>query len=158
MTVARLQTRRQRLWNFWNNFNLRKNKRRGRDGHVAALLLSFVYGTVIGIMKRKYIQKSIYKITKKIVDEYGPEKVILFGSHAWGKPHKDSDVDLFIVKKSRKRRIDRHYELRKKLMGNNFPPMDILVYTPKELARRLEIGDFFFDDIIQKGKVLYEKY
>jgi len=102
-------------------------------------------------------QQKIKKVTAKIVKEYKPEKIILFGSHAWGKPHLDSDVDLFIVKKSRKRQIDRMRELRMKLIGNNFPPMDILIYTPKELSRRLAIGDFFVREIIEKGKVLYGK-
>ena len=102
-------------------------------------------------------QQKIKKVTEKIVKEYNPEKIILFGSHAWGKPHPDSDVDLFIVKKSKKRQIDRMRELRMKLIGNNFPPMDLLIYTPGELSRRLAIGDFFVREIIEKGQVLYGK-
>ncbi|MBI2459850.1 MAG: nucleotidyltransferase domain-containing protein [Parcubacteria group bacterium] len=99
----------------------------------------------------------IREITEKIKKEYKPEKIILFGSYAWGKPRQWSDVDLFIVKKSRKRRIYREYELRKKLFGNNFPPMDLLIYTPAELKKRIDIKDFFIGDILSKGKVLYEK-
>ena len=66
-------------------------------------------------------QKEIQRITDHIVKKYKPEKVILFGSYAWGKPTEDSDVDLFIVKKSRKRRIDRERELLEHLFGNDFP-------------------------------------
>lgn len=102
-------------------------------------------------------QQKLKKVTEKIVKEYKPEKIILFGSYAWGKPHLDSDVDLFIIKESRKRQIDRMRELRMKLIGNNFPPMDILIYTPKELSRRLAIGDFFVREIIENGQVLYGK-
>lgn len=106
-------------------------------------------------MNIKEAQKQIKTITAKIVKEYKPEKIILFGSYAWGKPHEDSDVDLLVVKTSRKRRIDRVRDLRLKLYGNNFPPMDILVYTPGEIKKRLAIGDFFVEDIVSKGKILY---
>jgi len=102
-------------------------------------------------------QEKIKQVAKKIARDYKPEKIILFGSYAWGTPNPDSDVDLFIVKKSRKRQIDRMRELRMKLIGNNFPPMDLLIYTPGELSRRLAIGDFFVREIIEKGQVLYGK-
>lgn len=96
-------------------------------------------------------------LTQKIVKDYNPEKIILFGSWAWGRPHKWSDVDLFIIKKSKKRRIDRERELRTKLFGNNFPPLDLLIYTPKELKKRIQIEDFFIQDILKKGQILYAK-
>jgi|SRR3989344_383355 len=102
--------------------------------------------------------KDLKRITQKIVREFHPEKIILFGSYAWGKPTKDSDVDLFIIKKKTlKRRIDRERELRRKLIGNKFPPMDLLVYTPDEVNKRIGINDFFIKDILQKGKILYEE-
>ena len=59
---------------------------------------------------RKVSSQKIKQVAAKIVQEYKPEKIILFGSHAWGKPIPDSDVDLFIVKNSNKRRSDREYE------------------------------------------------
>ena len=105
----------------------------------------------------KTFSSKIKELTEKIVKDYNPEKIILFGSYAWGKPNPDSDVDLFIVKESRKTQIDRMRELRMKLIGNNFPPMDLLIYTPKELDRRLAIGDFFVREIMEKGQVLYEQ-
>ena len=103
----------------------------------------------------KNISPEIKKITKKIVQEYNPEKIILFGSYAWGNPDDDSDLDLFIIKKSNKRRIDRARELRSILFGNNFPPLDLFIYTPEEIKKRKKIGDFFILDIIQKGKIIY---
>lgn len=102
-------------------------------------------------------QEEIKKITDQIVKNYQPEKIILFGSYAWGKPTKDSDIDLFIVKGSRKRRIDRERELSKYLFGHDFPAMDILIYTPAETKKRLSIKDPFIKDIISKGKLLYAK-
>jgi len=104
---------------------------------------------------QKKLQREIEKITKQIVENYKPEKIILFGSYAWGKPHKWSDIDLFIVKNSRKRRIDRERELLGYLFGYDFPAMDILVYTPTEIKRRLDMEDPFIKDILSKGKLLY---
>ncbi len=106
---------------------------------------------------KKENQKEIKRITDRIVEKYQPEKIILFGSYAWGKPTEDSDVDLFIVKKSRKRKIDRERELSRYLFGNNFPAMDLLIYTPAETRKRLDIKDTFIEDIISKGKTLYVK-
>jgi predicted nucleotidyltransferase len=108
-------------------------------------------------MTKKLYQKEIQRITQEIVKKYKPEKIILFGSWAWGKPKKWSDIDLFIIKKSKKKRWQREYELRMKLLGNKFPPMDLLIYTPEELERRLQIGDFFIQDILKQGKIIYAK-
>ena len=52
-------------------------------------------------------QEKIDSIVNKIVSEAKPEKVILFGSHAWGQPTKDSDVDLFVIQQSGERRLER---------------------------------------------------
>lgn len=51
----------------------------------------------------KLYQEEIKKITTKIVKKYKPEKIILFGSFTWGKPTKDSDVDLLIIKNIKKK-------------------------------------------------------
>ena len=101
------------------------------------------------------MEKKIQEVADKIVKVYQPEKIILFGSWAWGKPHRYSDLDLFIVKNSKKRRIDRERELRMKLFDYDFPPIDLLVYTPEELKKRLKIKDIFVNLIINKGKVLH---
>lgn len=107
-------------------------------------------------MNSKINEKKINRVINKIVEEYKPKKIILFGSYAWGKPHLWSDLDLFIVKVTNKRRLERERELRRKLLGNGFPPMDLLVYTPRELEMRKRCGDLFIKDIITNGKVLYE--
>lgn len=104
------------------------------------------------------IDKKIKEITDKIVKKYKPEKIILFGSYAWGKPHEWSDVDLFIVKNSKRRKIDRQRYLHKILFGNNFPPMDILVYTPSEVEESINKNrNLFIEDIVRNGKVLFTK-
>ena len=108
-------------------------------------------------MSEQEINKQLKKITQKIVREFKPEKIILFGSYAWGKPDSNSDVDLFVVKESKKQSINRERELRQLLFGHDFPPMDILVYTPKEVKKRLSMRDFFIEDVLAKGKLVYER-
>ncbi len=100
--------------------------------------------------------QQIQEIADKIAEKFKPEKIILFGSYAWGKPTKDSDVDLFIIEKSDKSRRERQLELRSFLFGSPFP-YDILAYTPEESEKRIQVGDFFIKNILNKGKILYER-
>ena len=106
-------------------------------------------------MDRRDVNTTIQTITQKIVKQFHPEKIILFGSYAWGEPGIDSDVDLFIVKETENTR-----ELARKIDSFLFPrpfPIDVIVYRPKQVERRKDSGDFFINDIIAKGKVLYAK-
>ncbi len=103
-------------------------------------------------------QKELAKlkvITKRIVAMYNPEKIILFGSYAWGRPNKDSDFDLLIVKKGKKDFLTEQQKIRKIVDGEI--AVDILVATPCEVKKRLDLGDFFYRDIIKKGEYFYEK-
>jgi len=101
-------------------------------------------------------QKEIKKVVDKIVKNYKPEKIILFGSFATGKSIKDSDVDLLIVKNTKEPRTKRHLEVDRMLLDRDIP-LDILVYTPREIEKRISLGDFFVRNIIQQGKILYEE-
>jgi len=95
-------------------------------------------------------------ITKKVRDNYHPEKIILFGSYAYGKPRKDSDIDLLIIKKTKLRHIDRAIKIREILEEENRSfAIEPLIYTPKEIAKRLKMGDDFIRAILEKGIVLY---
>ncbi|MDP2909567.1 MAG: nucleotidyltransferase domain-containing protein, partial [bacterium] len=75
-------------------------------------------------------------------------------SRVWGKADKNSDFDLFIIKKTTKDKIERQRELRSKLFPPGLP-IDLLIYTPEEIKKRLKMGDFFIRDILKKGKTLY---
>ena len=101
-------------------------------------------------------QKEIKKITNQIIKKYQPKKIILFGSYAWGKPTKNSDVDLFIIKESDLPRRFRTTRV-ERILGSVSFPVDVLVYTPKEVKERKALGDFFVRNIFKKGKVLYAK-
>lgn len=98
----------------------------------------------------------ISKIVEKIKKEYQPEKIILFGSYAYGKPTEDSDIDLLIIKESGKRRIDRFCEVRKIIRDIKGISVQPVVFTRDEINKRLKIGDDFINDILKKGKILYE--
>src|SRR4030042_1553741 len=102
----------------------------------------------------KSLQKEIEDITRQIVKKYEPEKIILYGSFASGEPTKDSDVDLFIVKRTKKKRTQRHLEIDRMLLDRTLP-LDILIYTPEEIKNRLSLGDFFIENIINQGKIIY---
>lgn len=104
--------------------------------------------------------KNISDETKSIVESlkkfYKPEKVILFGSAAAGTAGKNSDIDLLIVKESKKKRPFRVKDVFDSIDGLNRDfALDVIVYTPSELAERLAIGDYFVEKVLREGKVLY---
>ncbi len=100
-------------------------------------------------------QKKLDQVVKLIVRKFKPEKIILFGSYAWGKPNEDSDVDLFIVKKTDNAR-ETAMEIDVSIRPRPFP-IDLIVYRPENVKKRIEMNDFFIQDVISKGKILYEK-
>ena len=104
---------------------------------------------------RPVTEELLREVTKRIVEAFDPEKIILFGSHAYGTSTPDSDVDLLIIMESDERPAKRSMRVSKVLQPRPFP-MDILVRTPQEVARRLSLGDYFFIEIMKRGKVLYE--
>jgi len=95
---------------------------------------------------------------KRIAEQYRPEKIILFSSYAYGEPDAGSDVDLLIVKETGERPIDRRVTVRRiAYTPRRSLPLSPLVITPQELARRLEMGDPFYREIVDQGKVLYAR-
>jgi len=104
------------------------------------------------------IKKLLERLTEVIVREYQPEKIILFGSYAYGKPDEESDIDLLIIKETDKSFFNRLFEVRKIASDTRRGyPFEPVVMTPKELEKRLKIGDQFFEEILSKGKILYAK-
>ena len=91
-----------------------------------------------------------------IVENYAPERVILFGSEATGEADEESDVDLLIVRDTNQRPMDRWTETKRLLRDRERPfAISPLVYTPRELDRGLAQGDPFIQEVIEKGRVLY---
>ncbi|MDP3735228.1 MAG: nucleotidyltransferase domain-containing protein [bacterium] len=106
-------------------------------------------------MDQKSVDKKIKTIVDTIVRTFKPEKVILFGSYAWGVPTEDSDVDLLVVGESAKPRRERERDIDRSLVPRTMP-LDILAYTPKELREKIDDDrNLFLEDIVSNGTVLY---
>ena len=98
----------------------------------------------------------IERMVEKLVTEYAPQRIILFGSYAYGKPDPDSDIDLLIVKETKEHFIDRWARVHRILTGTHQSlPLEPLVLTPQELEKRVAIGDQFIAEILEKGEVVY---
>jgi uncharacterized protein len=102
------------------------------------------------------VGKSLRPAIQKIIQELNPEKIVLFGSYAYGTPNPHSDVDLLVIMKTRSSLKNRSWAVSRLLLPRPFP-VDILVKTPKEIEKALESGDFFIKEILTRGKVLYER-
>ena len=96
----------------------------------------------------------IRRYARAIAEEFYPDKIILFGSHAYGTPHEDSDVDLLVIMPARHQGAQAS-RIRLALCAPF--AMDLIVRTPETMKWRLEEGDSFLREIMSKGKILYEK-
>jgi uncharacterized protein len=104
----------------------------------------------------KEIELVIKRILQKLVTEYSPQKIILFGSYAWGDPGPDSDIDLLIIKETPDRFIDRWTKVQHILTGTHRGyPVETIVLTPGEFEKRIAVGDQFIGEILNKGESLY---
>jgi predicted nucleotidyltransferase len=98
--------------------------------------------------------REIRRYARQVAEHFNPDKIVLFGSYAYGTPHADSDVDILVIMPARNQidqacRIDR-------IIDPPFP-LDLIVRTPYNMSWRLKEGDSFLQEIMTKGKVLYEK-
>jgi len=100
------------------------------------------------------VAQALPEVTRRIARALKPDKIILFGSYAYGVPSPDSDVDLLIVMKTRLSAKERYLAVSRLIDPRPFP-MDILVKTPREVDRALRTGDFFMQEIVSRGRVLY---
>jgi predicted nucleotidyltransferase len=90
-----------------------------------------------------------------IAEQFAPDKIILFGSYAYGEPTKDSDVDLLIIMPHEGRASEKAIQIR-----SAFPrefPLDLIVRSAEELRTRLGMDDHFIREITERGKVIYER-
>lgn len=98
--------------------------------------------------------QEIQLFCQQIVEQFQPEQIILFGSHAYGQPNQDSDVDLLVILPFEGLPVYKAIEIRKKLKPTF--SLDLITRTSKQIQQRLEMGDFFIKDILEKGHILYE--
>lgn len=98
----------------------------------------------------------LQEITHRVVENFHPEKVILFGSHAAQTAQPDSDIDLLVIMETEGSPIQRAVAI-KQVCRPRFVAMDVLVKTPEEVTAQLARGNFFLRQILNEGRVLYER-
>jgi predicted nucleotidyltransferase len=103
-------------------------------------------------MKKTVVE--IQNLCRQIVENFNPQKIILFGSHAYDEPSSDSDVDLLVVMDFDGRGVEQAIKIRQSISGKM--ALDLLVRTPAQIEERLSLGDFFVKEITERGRVLYE--
>lgn len=99
-------------------------------------------------------RKRIKGFVDEVVRHFQPERVVLFGSHAYGRPHPDSDVDLLVIMRHKGSGAVQAARIRQRVRSAF--PLDLLVRTPREIRQRVRMGDGFIREILEKGQVLHE--
>lgn len=99
--------------------------------------------------------EAIEEVVRHIAAAFPPDRIVLFGSYAYGQPDPESDVDLMVVMDTDLRetaqamctlqQVEHHFGL------------DVIVRTPSSLARRVALGDPFMIEVLDRGKVMYER-
>jgi len=100
------------------------------------------------------LKEGLSKVVRQIIEKFRPQKVILFGSYAYGEPTEDSDVDLLVVMETEENPL--HAAARIAASIEHPFPLDILVIRPSDLEVSLEQGNVFETEVIKKGITLYE--
>jgi len=100
-------------------------------------------------------QERIQEVVNSIAERFHPDKIILFGSYAYGTPSEDSDVDLLVVMEQPEHNLKKVVEIS---LAVPIPfPCDLLVYDPGYLQKRYGMIDWFVRDVVDKGRVVYER-
>ncbi len=101
-------------------------------------------------------EAQIQAVVRRIVEGYAPDRIILFGSYAYGKPTEHSDLDLLIIKeKAEAKRSERAITIWQLLWGADFPAMDILIRTPAEMEKAAGISYSVETIAAEQGRLLY---
>ncbi len=98
--------------------------------------------------------ESITALSDSIVQSFAPERIILFGSYAYGIPTEESDVDILVIMNYEGQSVRKAIEILQTVKPHM--PLDLIVRSSEEVRQRLIWNDFFLREIMEKGKVLYE--
>ncbi len=98
----------------------------------------------------------IQDFCRRIIQEFQPERIILFGSYATGRPTPDSDVDLLVILPFEGKNFYKSLEI----LNRTDPkfPIDLLARTPENTERPYREGDPLIREALDRGKVLYESH
>ena len=101
-------------------------------------------------------EKTILELTRRIAEKFQPERIILFGSYAYGNPEPESDVDLLVVLPFEGKSFRKSLEILNQVSPDF--PVDLLARCPEDTARRYAEGDPLIREALDRGKVLYERH
>jgi uncharacterized protein len=96
----------------------------------------------------------IQAFSQQIAEKFQPERIILFGSYTYGQPTEDSDIDLLVILPFEEMPVQKAIAIRQQVRSPF--PLDLMARTAEQIQQRLEMGDFFIQDIMDKGHILYE--
>ena len=99
----------------------------------------------------------IQQLSDEIARKYHPDKIILFGSYAYGNPTEDSDVDLLVVLPFEGRPLAKSVEIMCDVLPSPYFPVDLLARTPAEVWRRYTQYNPVIREALDRGRVLYER-
>jgi len=105
---------------------------------------------------REPVSETVPPILDRIIESLAPERVILFGSYAYGAPTPDSDVDRLVVMETSASPAERFLAVSKLVRPRPFP-LDVVVKTPAEMRAALAASDPFVQEIVERGQTLYER-
>ena len=110
----------------------------------------------MSVDRKMQLDRELKRITETVVQNYRPQRIILFGSLATGRVHEWSDIDLAIVKETSRRFIDRIGDVLQ--LTHPQVGLHVVVYTPQEVDQMSANDQYFWvDEIEKKGKVLYDR-
>jgi uncharacterized protein len=119
-------------------------------------MVQFIAPAIVPTGRKIPVSQALEQAIHKIVDNLNPEKIILFGSYAYGSPTPDSDVDILVIIETNLPIKERSWQVSRLLLPRPFP-IDILVKTPQEIIEAIESRNAFIQEIISKGVLLYER-
>jgi predicted nucleotidyltransferase len=99
--------------------------------------------------------QQVEEITRRLVAEFAPERIILFGSHAWGHPDENSDLDLLVVVPESDQPPPRRAARAYRCLRDVAVPLDILVKTREEVDRTGQVPGSLIHEVLKRGRVLY---
>jgi predicted nucleotidyltransferase len=121
-----------------------------------AMTVQTAFPTPKSSKRTRIPMRTIRALANIIVEKFNPEEIILFGSHAYGRPHMSSDLDLLVVMDTPKGEVKTIIEI-----SDSLPPLpfsvDIIARSRAVIDKRKKSGDFFLREITEKGKVLYAR-
>ncbi len=99
--------------------------------------------------------REVEELGRRIAEEFDPERIILFGSYAYGAPREDSDVDLLVILPYEGSGFRKSVEILQRVRPQF--PIDLIARRPEDTQRRFREGDPLIREVLERGRVLYER-